>query len=135
MLFYPCLFLFRCNTEDIYCKPFVQEAIWYTGAMCKLYDIIYAPQFFPEHKYNSKKEIFLTTCKCINIAPAHLLFKFDEFYISKGVLKIPYTMSYTVVCLNLILIIRMKIIILYFYHLSYRDCLLTLLTFMFLYLQ
>ena len=47
-------FLFRCNTECIHCKPFVQEAIRYTGAMCKLYDIIYALEFFHEHKYNSK---------------------------------------------------------------------------------
>ena len=32
------------------------------GPMCKLYDIIYAPQFLHEHKYNSKKEILLATC-------------------------------------------------------------------------
>ena len=61
--------------------------------------ILYMPgNFFHEHKYNSKKEYFLATCTCMNIAPAYLLFKFDEFYISKGVLPIPYTISYTVVC-------------------------------------
>ena len=68
--------------------------------MCKLYKFIYVPQLFHEHKYNSKKEILLATCTrtCINKAPVHLLFKFDEFYISKGVLLIFYTISYTVVC-------------------------------------
>ena len=63
-----------------------------------MYKIIYVPKLFHEHKYISKKEILLATRTCINIAPAHLLFKFDEFYISKGVLLIPYTISYTVVC-------------------------------------
>ena len=72
-------FLFRCNTECIYCKPFVQEAICYTGAMCKLYKIIYVPQLFHEHKYNSKKEILLATFTCINIAQAIFFFKFLYF--------------------------------------------------------
>ena len=31
------------------------------------------------------------------LAPAHLLFKFDAFFISKGVFPIPYTIAYTVV--------------------------------------
>ena len=59
-----------------------------------MYDIIYAPQFFNEHKHNSKKDMLLATCTCIYIAQAYLLFKIDEFYISKGALLI----SYTVVC-------------------------------------
>ena len=88
----------------INCKPFVQEAIWYTGTMCKLCDIIYAPKFFHEHKYNSKKEILLATCTCIKIAHAHLPFKFDEFYISEEVRPIPYPIltQLCVVCPNLI---------------------------------
>ena len=68
------------------------------SAICKLYDIIYAPQFFHECEYYSKKEILLATCTCIYIAPAYLLFKYDEFYISKGAFSIPFTISYTVVC-------------------------------------
>ena len=59
-----------------------------------MYDIIYAPQFFYEYKHNSKKDILLATCTCIYIAQVYLLFKIDEFYISKGALLI----SYTVVC-------------------------------------
>ena len=47
--------------------------------------ILYMPHnFFHERKYNSTKEILLATCTCIYIAPTYLLFKFDEFYISKG---------------------------------------------------
>ena len=49
-------------------------------------------------KFLPKEESLLATCTCRNIAKAHLFFKFDEFYISKGVLPIPYRISYTAVC-------------------------------------
>ena len=63
------------------------------STICKLYDIIYAPQFFHERQYNSKKDILLATCACIYIAQAYVLFKFDEFYISKGAFSIPFKIS------------------------------------------
>ena len=57
--------------------------------------ILYMPNnFFNGYKHNSKKDMLLATCTCIYIAQAYLLFKIDEFYISKGALLI----SYTVVC-------------------------------------
>ena len=58
-------FLFRCNTECIYCHSYKQIYGILYSAICKLYDIIYAPQFFHERQYNSKKEILLATCTCI----------------------------------------------------------------------
>ena len=72
----------------------IRTGSYIVNCIVQYVNCIYAPQYFHEHKHNSKTEILLATCSCIYIAQAYLLFKIDEFDISKGALLI----SYTVVC-------------------------------------
>ena len=61
--------------------------------------ILYMPHnFFMNASTILRIFFLLATCACIYIAPAYVLFKFDEFYISNGALSITFTISYTVVC-------------------------------------